>query len=97
LSARGFVSYWNPLKIGYDKIDEISFYGKPPKRLIKTTIDDFPFKKQFAAYLRNELNLSINDLRGKKGTANRVTANLHFYAQLEKEINKIHKEQDFKF
>ena len=97
VSARGFVFYWNPLKIGYKKIDEISFYGKPPKRLIKTTIDDYPFKKQFVAYLRSELNFSIDDLRGKENRANRDVANLHFFAQLEKIINQKHKEQGFKF
>ena len=85
------------MKIGYKKIDEISFYGKPPKRLIKTTIDDYPFKKQFVAYLRSELNFSIDDLRGKENRANRDVANLHFFAQLEKIINQKHKEQGFKF
>ena len=97
LSTRGIVLFWNSLKIGYNKIDEASFYGIRPRRLTKNPIDNHPFKKQFATYLRNELNFSINDLRGKEGTANRVIANLHFFAQLEKEINKIHKEQGFKF
>jgi hypothetical protein len=96
-SARGFVFYWNPLKTGYKKIEKVSFYGKPPKRLIKTTIDNFSFKKQFAAHLKSELNFTIDDLRGKEGLANREVANLHFFAELEKEINKKHKEQGFKF
>jgi hypothetical protein len=91
------VFFWNPLKIEYKKIEKISFYGKPPKRLIKNTIDNFSFKKQFAAYLRSELNFTINDLRGIGGHANREVANLHFYAQLEKIINQEHKEQVFKF
>jgi hypothetical protein len=95
-SSRGSVFYWNPLKTGHNKIDKVSFYGQPPKRLIKTTIDDYPFKKQIAAYLRSELNFTIDDLRGKEGLANREVADLHFYAQLEKIINQKHKEQGFK-
>jgi hypothetical protein len=96
-SARGIVKFWNPLKIGYDKIDEASFYDIRPKRLTKNPIDHHPFKKQISAYLKSELNFTIDDLRDKEGLANREVANLHFFAQLEKIINQKHKEQDFKF
>ena len=97
LSARGIVLFWNPLKIGYNKIDEASFYSIRPKRLTKKPIDHHPFKKHISAYLKSELNFTIDDLRGKKGHANREVANLHFYAQLEKIIDQKHKEQGFKF
>ena len=94
-SARGVVWFWNPLKIGYNKIDNASFYNIGPKRRRKIPIDDHPFKKQIAEYLKNELNFNIDDLRDKEGLANREVANLHFFAQLEKIINQKHKEQDF--
>ena len=66
-------------------------------KLIYQKIDNYPFKKQFAIYLKSELNFAIDDLRGKEGLANREVANLHFFAQLEKIINQKHKEQGFKF
>jgi hypothetical protein len=96
-SARGRVFYWNPAKPGYKKIDKISFYDVVPTRLLRNPIDDYRYKREFAAYIGEELGFSIDDLRGKEGLANREVANLHFYAQLEKIINQKHKEQGFKF
>jgi hypothetical protein len=96
-SARGRVFYWNPAKPGYKKIDKISFYDVVPARLLRNPIDGYRYKREFAAYIGQELGFSIDDLRGKEGLANREVANLHFYAQLEKIINQKHKEQGFTF
>jgi hypothetical protein len=96
-SARGTVFYWNPYKRGYKKIDKICFYDILPARLRKIPIDSYPYKNEFATYIKKELGFTIDDLRGKEGLANREVANLHFYAQLEKIIDQKHEKQGFKF
>ena len=96
-SARGNVFYWNPLKRGYKKIEKITFYDILPTRLRKNPIDNYRYKREFAAYIGEELGFTIDDLRGKEGLANREVANLHFFAQLEKIINQKHDEQGFEF
>jgi hypothetical protein len=97
-STRGLVWYWNPLKSGHNKIDKISVDEKlMPQRLVKVPLETYPFKGEFEKYLKTELGFSPKDLMGRKGSANREVANLHFYAQLEKIIDQKHKEQGFKF
>jgi len=83
--------------MGHKKIDTIRLTFRPEQRLMKNYIDDYPFKKEFAAHINTELGFTIRDLKGKDGAANREVANLHFYAQLEKIIDQKHKEQGFKF
>jgi hypothetical protein len=96
-SSSGRVHFWNPAKRGRRKIETIRFTFQPEERFIKDYIDNHPSKSVIADYLKTELGFTLNDLKGTEGYNNRVVANLHFYAQLEKIIDQKHKEQGFKF
>jgi hypothetical protein len=96
-SASGKVHFWNPEKRGQRKIETIRFTFKSEERFLKDYIDNHPSKWVIAKYLKTELGFTLNDLKGTTGYNNRVVANLHFFAQLEKIIDQKHKEQDFKF
>jgi hypothetical protein len=96
-SAEGRVHFWNPEKRGRRKIEEIRFTFRSEERFLEDYIDNHPSKWVLAEYLKTELGFTLKDLKGTAGYNNRVVANLHFYAQLEKIINQKHKEQGFKF
>jgi len=93
----GRIFYWNPQKMGYNKLDKIAMDDKPPKRLTKLHIRNYPFRPQLEEYLGRELDLDINDLLGKKRHFNRALVNLHYFVLLEELINQKHQEQGFTF
>jgi hypothetical protein len=96
-STSGKVHFWNPKKIGRRKIETIRFTFKSEERFLKDYVDNHPSKWVIAEYLKTELGFTLDELKGIEGHNNRVVANLHFFAQLEKIINQKHKEQGFKF
>jgi len=93
----GRILYWNPEKMGYNKLDKISMDDKPPKRLTKFHIRDYSFRPRLEDYLGRELDLDINDLLGKDRHFNRALVNLHYFVLLEEMINQKHMEQGFIF
>jgi hypothetical protein len=96
-STVGKVHFWNPAKRGRRKTEIIRFTFQPEERFIKDYVDNHSSKWVLAEYLQTELGLSLNDLKGTEGYNNRVVANLHFFAQLEKIIDQKHMKQGFKF
>jgi hypothetical protein len=95
--SSGRIFYWNPNRIGHNKLDKIVLDDKPPKRLTKHHIRDYPFRKQLEDYLAHELGLSLNDLLGKNRRFNRSLVNIHYFVQLEEVINRKHQELGIKF
>ncbi len=95
--ASGRIFYWNPNRIGYNKLDKVVLDDKPPKRLTKYHIRDYMFRDQLEDYLCQELGLSIDDLLGKNRHLNRTLVNLHYFVLLEELINRKHREQGFLF
>jgi hypothetical protein len=93
--ASGRIFYWNPNRMGYNKLDKIALDDKTPKRLVKYHIRDYPFRDQLEDYLCRELGLSINDLLGRDRLLNRALVNIHYFVLLEELINRKHKEQGF--
>ena len=93
--ASGRIFYWNPNRIGYNKLDKIVVDDKPPKRLTKYHIRDYMFRNQLEDYLYRELGLSIGDLLGRNKHLNRALVNIHYFVLLEELINRKHKEQGF--
>ena len=95
--ARGHVYYWNPDKPGYNKQDQICFVYKKYGEHMRNHIDDHPQQLQINRYLKSQLNLSIDDLKGSKGSFYRLIANIHYYVQLDKRIAAEHRKQGFKY
>ena len=93
----GRIFYWNPEKMGYNKLDKIAMDDKPPKRLTKHHIGNYPFRSSLQDYLGRELDVDINDLLGKDRLFNRALVNLHYFVLLEEMINQKHMEQGFIF
>ncbi len=93
--ASGRIFYWNPNRIGHNKLDKIVLDDKPPKRLTKYHIRDYMFRNQLEDYLYQELGLSIDDLLGEDRHLNRALVNIHYFVLLEELINRNHKEQGF--
>ena len=93
----GRIFYWNPNRIGYNKLDKIALDDSTPKRMVKYHIRDYPFRDQLEEHLFQALMLSIDDLVGEKALFNRALANIHYYVLLEELINRKHKEQGFTF
>jgi hypothetical protein len=95
--SSGRIFYWNPNRMGYNKLDKIAVDDKPPKRLTRYHIRDYLFRNQLEDYLCHELGLSINDLLGRNRLLNRALVNIHYFVLLEELINSKHKEQGFSF
>ena len=96
-SAYGHVYYWNPNKPGYNKQDQICFVYKKDGKHMSNHIDNHPQQLQINRYLKSQLNLSIDDLKGSRGSFYRFIANIHYYVQLEKRIAAEHRNQGFKY
>ena len=90
--TRGYILYWNHEKPGINKTDSIDFvhkcYGRPFYK-------DYEYRFQLEEYLDEELDLSFEDMLGKKGLTNRYIATIHYFVQLEKRIKARHKELGF--
>lgn len=95
IGASGRIFYWNPNRMGYNKLDKIALDDKPPKRLTKYHIRNYMFRDQLEDYLYQELGMSIDDLLGKDRHLNRVLVNIHYFVLLEELINREHKKQGF--
>ena len=54
------------------------------------------FRDQLEDYLHRDLNMSLDDLMGKKKYLYRAVANIHYFVLLEELINQKHREQGFK-
>jgi hypothetical protein len=93
----GRIFYWNPNRIGFNKVDKIVLDDKPPKRLTKYHIRDYLFRNQLEDYLYYDLKLSTDDLLGEDRYFNRSLVNIHYFVLLEELINRKHKEQGFTF
>jgi len=93
--ASGRIFYWNPNRIGHNKLDKIVLDDRPPKRLTQYHIRDYTFRNQLENYLYEELGISIDDLLGENRHRNRALVNIHYFVLLEEWINRKHKEQGF--
>ena len=95
--ARGHVYYWNPEKPDYNKQEQICFVYNLLEKYMGNHIDKHPQQLEINRYLKSQLNLSIDDLKGSKGSFYRLIANIHYYVQLEKRIAAEHRNQGFKY
>jgi hypothetical protein len=95
--ARGHVYYWNPDRPGYNKQDQICFIYKKHGMHMSNHIDNHPQQLQINQYLKTHLNLSIDKMRGPKGSFFRHIANIHYYVQLDKRVAAEHRKQKFKY
>jgi hypothetical protein len=93
--AAGRIFYWNPLKVGYNKLDKLAVDDDCPKNFLR--FRDYNFRKEREEYLYRELGLCIDDLMGEKRYLNRELANIHYFVLLEELINAKHREQGFTF
>jgi hypothetical protein len=94
-SAHGFIRYWNPHNKGLNKTDEIyleEYLNALDKK--KITISGYPFRKDLEEFLGKELELTIEDLYRDK--FNQWLVNTHYFAELEKRLNEIHRKKGFK-
>ena len=87
--------FWNPLKSGHYRLDEIVLDDNIPKSVIKYHINDYKFRDQLEQYLYEDLGLSIEDLMNEDWAINRALVNIHCFVLLEELINKKHEEQGF--
>jgi hypothetical protein len=95
--ARGHVYYWNPDRPGYNKQEQVCFIYKKHGKHMSNHIDNHPQQLQINRYLKSQLNLSIDDLKGSKGSFYRFIANIHYYVQLDKRVAAEHRKQGFKY
>ena len=93
--SAGRIFYWNPLKIGYNKLDKIALDDDVPKNIVH--IRDYMFRRHLEEYLHQELGLSVGDLMGNQKFLNRELVNIHYFVLLEELINAKHREQGFTF
>ncbi len=93
--ASGRIFYWNPNRMGFNKLDKIVVDDKPPKRLTKYHIRDYMFRNQLENYLYQELGMSIDDLLGKNRHLNRALVNIHYFVLLEELISRKQRKQGF--
>ena len=93
--SSGNIFYWNPLRIGYKKLDKAALDDGVRRAGAKFHIRTYPFRRQLEAYLCQELKLGLDDLYGREQILNRSLVNLHYFVLIEEYINHKHKEQGF--
>jgi hypothetical protein len=91
---RGHINFWNPMKSGYDKSENVFLDHK--------FLATYRFLGIFEEYLHEKLNMDIDDLIDpslpmKIRILNRQVANLHYFMEIEQIIKVKHAEQGFVF
>jgi len=92
----GFIHYWNPQNEGINKTDKIYMeeYLEVGKER-KVTFSNYEYRNDLDQFLFDVLGVTESDLLGQNGAFYKQLVNLHYYVQLEDEINQIHLQKGF--
>ena len=93
----GNIAWWNPTKNSTDKTDVVRFIDRSDTHTKWTHhIENYPDKKAFEQYLKNDLNLSFVDVYGHRKDYNRQLVNVHYFVKIQDEVRKMHISRGFK-
>ena len=94
-----YALFWNPARSGFDKTDKIFLTEDIFQESKGRHHTDHPFRRDFEEYLHREFGFYLENLVGK-GTEvllNRQVVNIHYFLDLEAQVNKKHSELGFTF
>jgi hypothetical protein len=92
----GDILYWNPEKRILNKGDRIymeEYIQHIEKK--KVTFSSYKYREELEKYLQDTLGITYEDILGPGGAHVKMLINVHYYAQLEDTINRIHREKGF--
>ena len=97
--ARDYALFWNPARSGFDKTDRVFLTEDASQKREGLHHTDHPFKREFEEYLHREFGFSLENLvgRGAEVLLSRQVVNIHYFLELEKQVNAKHKELGFTF
>jgi len=95
--ARDYVLFWNLARSGFDKTDKVLLTQEPSTKMKGLHYKVHPFINEFEEYLDRELGFSIEEIVGNGSMVilKRQIINIHYFLDLEAQVNKKHAELGF--
>ena len=93
----GNIIWWNPSRQSEDKTDRVRFIDRnDTTKRWSHHIENYPDRKAFETYLKDEFNFSIIDVYGHNKEYKRQIANVHYFVKAQYEVRKMHLKKGFK-
>ena len=94
--AFGRILYWNPHNMDENKTDTIILedYLKAEEKK-RNYFSTYLFRDDLEVYWDKVFGLNYYDFFGPEGYYNRQLVNLHYFVELEEQVNQIHQKKGF--
>lgn len=90
----GNIIWWNPYK--QDNSDRIKMLDYENSEVrFNYHIGNYPWRKHFESYLKDELGMTICDVYGHDKDFNRQIANIHYFITIQNKIREMHVKNSF--